>query len=576
MKAQEAVSARYKQISGKYGSNEGICLFDDGKFMLYGYATAVFGHFNFRGDQLLFYPDKAELFEVYGTQNKSLSGSTRINFAQFDGAGKTFVKFGKGSTHQVFNDDANCFDGPFVYTLPEALPDFSLAAKLETAGAGHEGYSTYQYRNDKAYNDFIFLYNKPHPVYNDFSALLQTEGEGRTVLKLSNYGSDKGFYKKRPDEQQWQEVLEMKKSYEQSRSMSEKGVLANKHYNTFLRKIEDYDYDPAKNLYVSKNAGDNQEYYQANPYSDDRFLRRYINLQPEAKNNSSHPAKTTSGNTIFFTTCGEGSEKSYRYQGLPPNTNQHPDEVSLPATIPAAPVPGNDHYPIDSIDHAAVGKKIAQADAISLLKSTFIAALEREVERPHMWDLFVSSNDTLLKIHEYRDFLVAGVRFKSYYLQVHYEDARYEALMLVNPASDAEYNSMVVYEDLTGEEKYRRYTRVELDRIKVMFQATGHVQNSAYLVKDGMFLDYLAPAAVDRKWSTPGGFDYQLKGKTNNHLKNGYWIEKRYSIAHGKCMTADGHYINGVRDGEWNYTAEGPVDMIRTYKNGKCVSIKYP
>lgn len=148
--------------------------------------------------------------------------------------------------------------------------------------------------------------------------------------------------------------------------------------------------------------------------------------------------------------------------------------------------------------------------------------------------------------------------------------------MLVNPASGTEYNSMVVYENLTGEEKYQRYTRVEHDRIRVMFKETGNVKNSEYLVKDGMFLDYLGPAAVDRKWSTPARFDYQLKGKTNNHLKNGYWIEKRYSIAHGKCMTEDGHYINGVRDGEWNYAAEGPVEMIRTYKNGKCVSIKYP
>lgn len=565
MQAQETASARYKQVSGQYGSSEGICLFEDGKFMLYGYATAVFGHFNFQNDQLLFYPDKPERFEVYGTQNKSLSNSTRINFAQFDGAGKTFVKFGKGNTHQVFNDDANCFDGPFVYTLPEALPAFSLTASLEA-----EGHNTYQYINDKGYNDFIFLHNKPHAVYHDFSGLLQPGGEGPTVLKLSNYGADKGFHKKRPDGQQWQELLEMKKSHEQSGSMLENGVLANRHYSTFLRDIKDYIYDRAKNLYVSKKAGDNQEYYAANPYSDDRFLRRYVKLQPGIKNNASDPAKEISGSTIFFTTCGKGSERSYHYEGVPRSTQPAPAEVLLPTTAPPATIDD----PIDAIDHKAVGKKITSAETIRLLKSTLITALEREVERPYMWDLFVSSNDTLLEIYHYKDFLIAGVSFKSYYLEVDYEDARYEALMLVNPASSTEYNSMVVYEDLTGEEKYRRYTEVERDRIRVMFKE----KSSAYMVKDGMFLDYLGAAAVDRKWSSPAsnGLDYQLKGKTNNHLKNGYWIEKRYSIAHGKCMTEDGQYVNGVRNGEWNYAAEGPVDMIRTYKNGKYISTKYP
>src|SRR5690606_28743770 len=132
---QEAASARYRQISGRYGRNEGICVFEDGTFMLYGYATAVFGHFNFQNDRLLFYPDKPELFEVYGTLNKSLSDSTRINFVQFDGAERTFVKLGKESTRQVFNDGADCFDGPFVSVRPKALPAFSLAAEPGAAGA---------------------------------------------------------------------------------------------------------------------------------------------------------------------------------------------------------------------------------------------------------------------------------------------------------------------------------------------------------------------------------------------------------------------------------------------------------
>ena len=63
---------RYKEISGRYGSNDGICLFEDGTFMLYGYATAVFGHYGFEKDYLLFYTDKQDLFEIYAHQDPSL------------------------------------------------------------------------------------------------------------------------------------------------------------------------------------------------------------------------------------------------------------------------------------------------------------------------------------------------------------------------------------------------------------------------------------------------------------------------------------------------------------------------
>ncbi|WP_260264066.1 hypothetical protein [Elizabethkingia ursingii] len=41
---------RYEQYSGGYGSNDGIYLFEDGRFILYGYATAVFGEYSIDKD----------------------------------------------------------------------------------------------------------------------------------------------------------------------------------------------------------------------------------------------------------------------------------------------------------------------------------------------------------------------------------------------------------------------------------------------------------------------------------------------------------------------------------------------
>ncbi len=85
---------RYKAVCGRYGSMDGICLFDDGRFMLYGYATAVFGHYTFEKDYVLFVPDKPERFGIYAWKNKSIGDSTRLYFWGFE-EGNTFVQFDK-------------------------------------------------------------------------------------------------------------------------------------------------------------------------------------------------------------------------------------------------------------------------------------------------------------------------------------------------------------------------------------------------------------------------------------------------------------------------------------------------
>lgn len=343
IKAQET-AAPYKQISGRYGVNEGICIFEDGSFMLYGYATAVFGHFKLENNKLLFYPDRPALFEVYATHNKSLKTGTRINFVQFDGAGPAFVKLGKAPSRQVFNNDANCFSGPFVYNQSDILTEFTLAAQPEEIGKRQAVDSVYHYFNQKVYNDFILIYNQPRHEYQDFAGILETNADKWTALKLSNYGGNEGYYKNKDNEdehKQWQEVLEMKRRYEEAKHNLQQGAMVNNHYNTFIRNTDNYDYDATQNLYISKTAANDREYYEANPYSDDRYLRRYVKIHPHLKSNIGLPDKGKSKATVFFSTCGKGAEKSYRYKGLPEKKYLNPGEMSMPTTIAPVPVPDN-------------------------------------------------------------------------------------------------------------------------------------------------------------------------------------------------------------------------------------------
>lgn len=231
----------------------------------------------------------------------------------------------------------------------------------------------------------------------------------------------------------------------------------------------------------------------------------------------------------------------------------------------------SDHILMNAIDQKAIQKRITEPPTISLLKARLKDALERDIERPYMWDLFASANDILLQFYPYKDFLIAGITFKTYYLKVNYEDGNYQAIMLVNENAPSDYNSLLIYEALNSEEIYKRYTEIWQSQIRIILKKPASTRNLNYLVKDGMFLDYISTAVVDKNWA-----DYQLKGRTSNHLKNGYWIEKRYDVTSNESLTEDGHYINGLRNGEWNYAEDGPVQIIKTYQNGKCISIKHP
>lgn len=241
-----------------------------------------------------------------------------------------------------------------------------------------------------------------------------------------------------------------------------------------------------------------------------------------------------------------------------------------------------ENYSIDSIDKSAIGEKIMELNKIKELKSILKNSLERQIERPYMFDIFVSRNDTLLQFYNYKNFIINHMKFKSYYIKINYEDGNYESTLLVNESLDVEYNSMIVYEKLVSEVSHSRITEIIGDRVQIIFKNPRQSEKLDFQVKDGMFLDYFDSAIVDVKWGDKkilmGNvfFEYELKGNTNNHLKNGDWIEVRYSFEYGKSIIQDGNYVNGLRNGDWNYSPDGPVDVIKKFDNGRFISQSYP
>lgn len=291
---------RLKTISGQYGDLSGICLFEDGKFMLYGYATMVFGSYGFEKDYLLFYPDQLPRFQLYANHNPTLGDSTRINFRGFE-EGKTFVQFGNDSIQHIFNENANRFDSQNSYQQFKRIPSFEFTVQPEYFEID-TAYHTFQYRNDQNFNDFIAFYNKPQRARENFSGSLYLIDGNKLAIRLSNYGGQKGFLRESQvdsTEKRWLETLTMKREYDRIESIEPPTLFVNAVYNIFYPDLEDYIFNKTENSYMSKSAQDNEGYFSDNPYQDDRYLRQYTK-QPLTSKSDAFDAKKVVPRSLFF------------------------------------------------------------------------------------------------------------------------------------------------------------------------------------------------------------------------------------------------------------------------------------
>jgi len=324
---------RYKEIAGRYGGNDGICLFEDGTYMLYGYATAVFGTYLFEKDYINFYPDKQELFMIFGSQNPVIGNSARLYFSGFE-RDETVVQFDQAKPQPVFNDDANCFGSPYVYETKMKPSQIILSDLIN--GTWHQS----KFEIPTEYNDLAIVYNKPSRYEENFTGMVKSDGNSK-MLTISMY--DRGFKKSNEDknDNNWKEILEMKSQYSQDKEGSKNGIFFNRHYHNFPAPDSSvYTFDKKTNQLISKNAKDNEAYFRDNQYNDDRYLRKYIKVVGQTNVDNSFDKNNISPKSLFFTTCGEGSEKSYKYNGFVEYEHKNePKELQQTTDLEPIPAP---------------------------------------------------------------------------------------------------------------------------------------------------------------------------------------------------------------------------------------------
>lgn len=79
----------------------------------------------------------------------------------------------------------------------------------------------------------------------------------------------------------------MKNSYSKYKEKKEDFIIANKHYSVIPNPdMSVYNYDSGSNQYIGKNIEENAEYYNDNPFSDARYVRKFSKIQPESRSYS--------------------------------------------------------------------------------------------------------------------------------------------------------------------------------------------------------------------------------------------------------------------------------------------------
>ncbi len=226
-----------------------LLVFESGEYAITYFGGMQCGHWERKENKLWFTPNAGKKqFELYGRQDKSLSGQTRIQFNGFEN-GETFIHVGDAQGQEtiwkrIFNVGANGFSHPYVHTFETPAETIAFMAKH------------YHQRNSSF---FTFL---NHEGYNDFIAYFaEAENESQSVPFSATFKEEKLYFsvdefsQKTPFDDEDEDIEYIRELME--KDMNREVLYFNPVYNQFTEDINlNHIFNEEKGAYID------EEYYQ--------------------------------------------------------------------------------------------------------------------------------------------------------------------------------------------------------------------------------------------------------------------------------------------------------------------------
>lgn len=315
-------------------STEGILLFPDSTFMLFGYATLIPGVYTAEKDMLHFSPAKLPLFTVHGHHNPQLQDSCRILFSGFE-EGNTLVKLDDEPMLRVFNKEANCFSDPYVYEKKNIPTKINLVHVPYAPFNDDAATNEWQYPNSNNYNELVFAFVKQAQEWKDFFAKISViNGVEIFSMYSDDYNDGWKDITASIDKENWDEMMEIKQNVKDYFGRGLDTLFLNKYFvsSNKIEGFSHYKFDTTTNQWHIKHKDRNEEWYESSTSNDFRSVRVFKKMEPEKMQRTTSKYEGDFPE-LFFLECN--NEKSYRYKGLPqPKENHRRDSTSIIAPQP--------------------------------------------------------------------------------------------------------------------------------------------------------------------------------------------------------------------------------------------------
>ncbi len=297
------------------GNGGGIVIMDNQRFLLFGYATLVFGSYSGTDSHLQFKPDKFPAFTAFGRSEPSLQDKVRFRFVNFD-EDDNYFQLGNGETVPVLNEDKNCVNSYLFKEFPKRKNDTNFTLMNDQEFEPYEDGINMQQFMLEGNNDFIVIHNPMKRYYRDFEAAI-TKGKDGLIIHTSAYDdfAESERHSKYSGYDSFMKFAEMDQLEKRSELYVNEDEKLVENYidgapdiyleTTEFINLKNYKSDQTKNVLIFNGNPDEL----TNKY--DRELRHYKEILPAKSVIQQIPAASKLKKPLFFSVCND--EKCYEY-----------------------------------------------------------------------------------------------------------------------------------------------------------------------------------------------------------------------------------------------------------------------